>query len=226
MQEATAEAIPGKRAKPMPRKQRRAQLLGVARRIVHDGGIGALTMSGLAEQSGASKPVVYEHFQNSEAVAVALLEDYFRTMIELVANRAKKAETLEEYLSIAVDAQFEFHTTDRLVVRSITNGHSSSERVNAIYRDMRDHSVETLQELLSQQGASDAESETAGYLLWEMISSAVFEFAMAPNADAKADTLKKMLIGAVHAVVPEAKARPVTPAKILEAARAMRQPKT
>jgi len=212
-----------KRAKPMPRAKRREQLLDVARRIIQRGGIGSLTMSALAEESGAAKPVVYEHFENAESVAVALLETYFETMIELVASRTSEAESLDEYLSIAIDTQFEFHRKDRLVVRGITNGHSSGDRLNATYLKVRENSLETLQELVRQQGASAEDAAAAGFVLWELIASSVFEFAMKPNAGKYRDAVKRMALGAVHAIVPETGRKPVTPEKILATARAFKQ---
>jgi AcrR family transcriptional regulator len=206
----------------MPRAERREQLLRVARKIILRNGIGALTMSALAEESGASKPVVYEHFDNSESVAIALLDAYFATMIDLVDNRARHAETLDEYLSIAIDTQFEFHKKDKLVVRSITNGHSSGNRLNAAYLRLKENSVETLQELVRQQGAPEEATRTAGFLIWEMMSSGVYEFAGSPNAESAREALKRMVIGAVHAIAPTAGIRPVTPEKILETSRALK----
>ncbi len=207
----------------MPRAERRTQLLSVARGIIRKKGIGGLTMSGLAEAAGASKPVVYEHFENAEAVAVALLENYFETMIDLVAARTANAQTLDEYLSIAIDTQFEYHRKDKLVVRSMTNGHSSSERLNEAYLKLRDSSVETLEELIRQQGASPEASSVAGYVLWDVITGAVFEFGMRPDGEAAQENLKRMVLGAIHAIVPESRTKPVTPAKILATARAFKQ---
>jgi len=212
-----------KRAKPMPRAERRKQLLGVARRIIQRGGIGALTMSALAEKSGASKPVVYEHFDNSESVAIALLEDYFETMVDLVDSRTGEAETLDEYLSIVIDTQFEFHRKDKLVVRSITNGHSSSDRLNAVYLKLMENSVETLQELVRQQGASPEASAVAGHVLYEMITNATYEFAGHTGDEGARETLKRMVLGAVHSLVTGKAAKPVTPTKIIAASRALRQ---
>ncbi len=77
-QNATARA--GKatqRAKVMPRAERRKALLLAARCIVRERGAAALTMQGLADAAGVSKPVVYTHFKNGDAVAIALLDDYF-----------------------------------------------------------------------------------------------------------------------------------------------------
>lgn len=184
--------------------------------------MGALTMEAVSERSGASKPVVYEHFANSEAVAVALLENYLQTMVELVDSRTRDAATLDEYLSIAIDTHFEFHREDRLVVRSITNGHSPSERLNRLYLELRDASVETFQDLLQQQGANEREAHVAGAILWEMITSSVYEFAMDDNAEAARETLKRMVLGAVRAVAPKTDRKPVTPAKILAKSDALR----
>lgn len=207
----------------MPRAERRAQLLHVARKIIQRGGIGALTMSALAEESGAAKPIVYEHFDNSESVAIALLENYFETMIDLVDARTGKAETLDEYLAIAIDAQFEFHEKDKLVVRSITNGHSSGSRLNATYLKLKESSVDTLQDLVRQQGAPQDASAAAGFVLWEMISSSVYEFAGRPGAEQAKEALKRMVIGAVNAIAPGRGTRPVTPARILATSRTLKQ---
>lgn len=209
-----------KRAKPLPRAQRREQLLGVARRMIQRGGIGVLTMSALAEESGTSKPVVYDHFDNSEAVAIALLDESFETLVDLIAERTKDAETLEDYLSIAIDTEFEFQKRDKLVVRSITNGHSASGRVNAVFLKQREVAIETLQELVRQQGASPDVAAAAGLALCELISGAANGFTMGPDAESAKETVKRMVIGAVQAIVPEAKAKPVTPAKILATSRA------
>lgn len=205
----------GSRAKPMPRAKRHEQLLQVARRIIRQGGIGALTMSALAEESGASKPVVYEHFDNAESVAIALLETYFHTMIELVDLHTREAQTLDEYLAIAIDTQFEFHRKDELLVRSITNGHASGERLNAAYLNVRAVTLETLRDLVMQQGGALEESEVAAHVLWEMITSSVDEFAGRADAENAKEVLKRMVSGVIHAIVPGGGMKPLTPTRIL-----------
>lgn len=73
----------------LPKAKRRAQLIAVATEIVKSQGVEALTMAGLAQQAGISKPVVYEHFENSEAVTLALLDAYF---VKMVSNVCKKTQ--------------------------------------------------------------------------------------------------------------------------------------
>ena len=135
-----------KRAMAMPRTARCDQLLAVARKIIAEGGIGALTMAALAQRAGVSKPVVYEHFDNSESVAVALLDEHFKAAVEVVDAAARDAATLGDYLSAAVDAQFAFHTRDTLCVWGITNGYSSSERLNKAYGRLQKITLQTFQD--------------------------------------------------------------------------------
>ena len=211
------------RAKAMPRAERRKQLLAVARKIVAKDGIGALTMAALAERAGVSKPVVYENFDNSESVAIALLDEYFETAVEAVDTAARDAVTLGEYLSRAVDAEFDINAGDTLFARAITNGYSSSERLNKAYRKLRKITLETFQDLLAQQGVEKPVAATAGFVLAEMMTSTVFEYASKRNNLIARETLKAMLNGAVSAIVPLQKERPQTPAKTLATYRRLKK---
>lgn len=206
----------------MPRHKRRAQLLESARSLLESGGLGALTMESLARQAGVSKPVVYEHFSNSESVAIAILEDFYETIIDLVDLRTRDAQSLDEYLSIAIDTQFEFQAMGYRAVRCITNGHSSSERLNTVYLEQRLGARETFAALVRQQGASNSVAHVAGYALAEMVSSAVFEFGADADSQTAKETVKRMLVGAVAAIIPAGKTKPRTPEHILEAARKLR----
>jgi AcrR family transcriptional regulator len=62
---------------------RRAHLLDVATRLVVDDGPTAVTMERLAEAAGVSKALPYKHFDNIEAVFVAV----YRREIEIMGTR-------------------------------------------------------------------------------------------------------------------------------------------
>ena len=212
-----------KRAKAMPRAERRNQLLSVARKIVAEGGIATLSMEALAETAGVSKPVVYEHWQNSESVAVALLDAYFNAAVEAVDAAASGAATLGEYLSLAVDAEFEFHTSEVLSPWGITNGYSSSERLNNAYRQLRKITLETFEDLLVQQGVGHNLAEAAGFVLAAMMNSTVYEFGPRPDNLIAKDVLKIMMNGALSAIVPLQEARPRTPERTLATYRRLKK---
>ena len=83
-------SAPARRARRMLRPQRREQLLAAATGIVRISGIEALTMAALAEQAGVSKPVVYEHFSNSEEVG-----HFFPQLTSQVVSALDKASFID-----------------------------------------------------------------------------------------------------------------------------------
>jgi AcrR family transcriptional regulator len=203
----------------MPKAERRAQLLMLAREIIERDGIAALTMSALAERAGASKPVVYDHFENSEAVAAELISEYFESLVQFVYPKVSSAENILEYLDIVVDSYFEFQAKNPIPVRQITNGFSSSSLVNEIYLAHQARVIEVYKTLMAQQGASKTVALVAAYAVKEMINAAVFEFASPRNPAAVRRTLKEMVRGAVKALVPEGGPKPITPPVILDDAK-------
>ncbi|MCB2072521.1 MAG: TetR/AcrR family transcriptional regulator [Novosphingobium sp.] len=207
----------------MPRRERYRHLLEAARRLVEGGGAASLTISALTKEAGVSRPVVYEHFENSEAIAVALIEDYFENIVDLVDRRTRGAQTLDEYLARAIAAEFEYHGSDNLLVRNLTNGHATGKRLNEAFLQLRQRSVETFSELLRQQGVAEGVAQVGGYVLAELVPNAVHEFATQSNRDLAQETLVAMVTGAVHAIMPSATAQPTTPEQVLQASREMRQ---
>ena len=64
------------RARRLSHSQRRQQLLDVAFDMLEAQGSEALRMDALARAAGVTRPVVYEHFDNREALLVALIEQH------------------------------------------------------------------------------------------------------------------------------------------------------
>jgi AcrR family transcriptional regulator len=200
----------------MPHAERRTQLLRVAHDIIVEGGIGALTMSGLAERSGASKPVVYEHFENSEAVAIALLDGFYRGIVAISVERIRDPQTIFEYFDIVCDCMFDYYRQEGPLVRSITNGFASASEVNAYYLEQQARSLGVYRTLLLQQGIAPKVAGFAAYTLSEMISHAVMEFAKTADPVHR-DTLKRMVRGVVQSLAPGAGIKPSVPSELLEA---------
>jgi len=75
---------------------RRQQLLGAARQIVAEEGIGPLTMERVAVRAGVSKALVYLHFSNSTEVLTALLRAEWDYIDSQVTTAMADAGTFEE----------------------------------------------------------------------------------------------------------------------------------
>lgn len=211
------------RAEPLPRRERYRQLLDAARAVVEREGSSALTISALTKEAGVSRPVVYEHFENSEAILIALIEDYFQEIVACVDERTKDAQTLEEYLTQAIAAEFEYHREGTPLLRSLTNGHATGKGLNEAFRTLRQRTIDTFVELLAQQGAAQEVARIGGYALAELIPSVVFEFASGPDRAKAQETLTAMVLSAIRTLVPESRSKPATPAKVLQASREIRK---
>lgn len=68
------------RAPRLPHADRRRALLDAALTLLEVGGSEAVRMDALARAAGVTRPVVYEHFANREALLVALIEEHGREL--------------------------------------------------------------------------------------------------------------------------------------------------
>jgi AcrR family transcriptional regulator len=192
-----------RRNRPMVRAERRDQLLKIARELVAKEGIGALTMMALSERAKVAKPVVYSHFPNREAVAVALLDEHFARHKRLVLQSIADATTFGEYFSRLVDAAFEFEAASETPVRQITNGFSAGDAVNQAFLRHEENFRKEWEQLLRVLGVRPEVVEVAAYALWGMMDNTVYTFAITRQLKVAQETLKALLLAAVGAVVPD-----------------------
>lgn len=92
-------------AKRLSKEQRRRQLLDTALEIIRSEGTDALTLGYLAERSGVSKPIAYEHFGTRAGVLIALYracdERQRETMHEALRIKSSNAHEIAAVLSTA-----------------------------------------------------------------------------------------------------------------------------
>jgi AcrR family transcriptional regulator len=186
----------------MPRANRRTQLLQIARELIAEEGIGALTMMALSERARVAKPVVYSHFPNRESVAIALLDEHFDSVQRFVHQRLAGATTLEDYFERLVDASFEFEGASDMPVRRITNGFSADDEVNRAFLRHEEAFREHWEQLLRHFGVRREAIEVAAYVFRGMMDNTVYHFAITPQKRVARETLKTMLLAAVHVLAP------------------------
>jgi AcrR family transcriptional regulator len=78
--------------------ERRAQLLGVARRLFARDGYRGASMESIAEAAGVTKPVLYQHFTSKRALYSALLAGELGRLTEELEAAFSQAESNEERL--------------------------------------------------------------------------------------------------------------------------------
>jgi AcrR family transcriptional regulator len=189
----------------MRRADRHEQFLKIARQLVAQEGISALTMTALSELAAVAKPVVYSHFANAEEVAIELLDQHYNQLIEAVSARVAGARTLEEYISWMVDGAFDFENTSDTPVRKITNGFSGDAAVNRAYLRHEARLLSHWEAFLSHCGVPDDAVEVAAYALSNTISNTVYTYALKPQQRKARETLKTILLAAIESLAPGAR---------------------
>jgi AcrR family transcriptional regulator len=88
--------------------ERRAQLLGVARRLFARDGYRGASMESIAEAAGVTKPVLYQHFSSKRALYEALLAGELARLTEELETAFSQAEGNEERLRRGFGAYVDF----------------------------------------------------------------------------------------------------------------------
>jgi AcrR family transcriptional regulator len=104
----------------MTGKERRQQLLDVARALFAEKGFDGTSIEEIAHRAGVSKPVVYEHFGGKEGVYAVVVDREMRNLLDLIVS-ALSAGHPRELLEQAARALLEYidNSTDgfRVLVR-------------------------------------------------------------------------------------------------------------
>lgn len=118
----------------MPRAERRAQLLGVAREVFAAQGYHAAAMEDIADRAGVSKPVLYQHFPGKLDLYLALLDGGIDSLIDSLEaavlstsdNKLRVNATMKTYFAFVDDPESAF----RLVFEGdLTNDAAVKARV-------------------------------------------------------------------------------------------------
>ncbi|MCP5433355.1 MAG: TetR/AcrR family transcriptional regulator [Alphaproteobacteria bacterium] len=129
---ARASARPASANRPrMPQAERRRQLAECAHRIIATQGVKALTMERLAFVAGISKPIVYAHFRDRQALVLALFDDYYLAFDALVGDAFEDHVPLEETVRAWASAYMELFLLRGTAVRQLLFEVMSDPRIEA-----------------------------------------------------------------------------------------------
>ncbi|MDR7016316.1 TetR/AcrR family transcriptional regulator [Acinetobacter sp. 3657] len=96
--------------KRLSKDDRRQQLLHVARSIIREQGVEALTLGYLAEQAGISKPIAYRHFKDKEGLLIAIYKEFSdKQKQDLSSALVQHANSLDQTIHIFCSACLKFH---------------------------------------------------------------------------------------------------------------------
>jgi AcrR family transcriptional regulator len=121
----------------MPRRARRAQLLGAALEVFVTQGYHAAAMDDIADAAGVSKPVLYQHFPGKLELYLALLDQAADTIIQSTRRALASTDYNKQRVAAAMHAFYEYVAGEerafRLVFESdLTNEPAVRQRIDRV----------------------------------------------------------------------------------------------
>jgi AcrR family transcriptional regulator len=150
--------------------ERRRQLLDAASRLLDRGGFGAITMVAVAQEAGASRRLVYDHFADLAELCEALFEDRAARYAAAIDAAAAAADPDGRRLALpAVAALLAIPPADLRAIHLVLADSGTPELSGA--RDLlRTHLLARWLPALASAGLA---ADVAGALLWATASSVV-----------------------------------------------------
>jgi AcrR family transcriptional regulator len=181
----------------LTKERRRAQLLDVAAEMVAERGVGALTMEGLAARAGVSKALPYAHFDNADAVLVALYRREVRRIGEAVGGAVAGARDPYEQLRSAIGAYFDAVRARGPVLAALT---APGSRIPAEADGGRRLGVAFVAGLLVEGGMARRPARLVASILLGALSGAVDAWV---HGDASRSTAEQAVVDVAWALIQE-----------------------
>jgi len=104
---ALGDAAPARVPRRLAAADRRTQLLDEAATLASEVGAEHVSMEAVAERAGVSKALVYRHFDNAEALLLAVAERELGVAAAQIRATMQRAVTFEEAVRLALGAWFD-----------------------------------------------------------------------------------------------------------------------
>ncbi len=159
---------------------RRAVIERAATELFADRGYHGTSMEAIAQRSGVSVPVVYDHFASKKELHRRLLEQHFAELRDVWAQHLAGPQPAAERLGRAIDAWFAYVQDHRYAWRMLFRETTGDPEVEAIHRDVAARSRAALLPLLAQDPAGASASATPHTLemLWEVFRAVLQGLAL------------------------------------------------
>jgi AcrR family transcriptional regulator len=178
---------------------RRRQLLEAASRVFDRGGLGAITMSAVAEEAGASRRLVYDHFADLSELNAAFFEDRvarYAARIDAAVERSSAggvrsfAGAIAELLAVS---------SDDLRALALVLADGATPSLAGARAALQEHLRSRWQPVLAEQGIAP---DVAAALMWTLATSFVNLAELAHAGELSHDASQSIAV-AITASLPE-----------------------
>ncbi|MGH6615206.1 TetR/AcrR family transcriptional regulator [Sphingomonas sp.] len=154
----------------LSREDRHRQLLDTAWRLISDEGTEALTLGRLAEQSGVTKPVVYDHFGTRGGLLAALYREFDARQTALMdAALAASEPSLRSKAAVIASSYVECVLLQGREIPGVIAALASSPELERIKRDYEVGFIEKCRIVLAPFGGTGTIALPG---LWAMLGAA------------------------------------------------------
>ncbi|HVC69064.1 MAG TPA: TetR/AcrR family transcriptional regulator [Acidimicrobiales bacterium] len=153
--------------------ERRAQLLAAAAAMVGRGGLGSLTMVGVAAEAGVSRQWLYEHFADLDGLYRALVLDRFAAL-DAAVDAAKERVSGTDLAGLAARQVFALVPADRRILRALVDGAGGNRpELAGIADELRERILGRWTGFVRRTGRTEIEARA---IVWSVVN-AVFGLA-------------------------------------------------
>ncbi|MHC1549123.1 TetR/AcrR family transcriptional regulator [Phyllobacterium sp. K27] len=196
---SSSPAVPRQR---LSREARQRQLLDVSWKLIHDEGTEALTLGRLAELSGVTKPVVYDHFGTRPGLLAALFKEFDARQTAIMdAALERAAANLIDVAKMIASSYVDCVLTQGREIPGITAALKGSPELDKIKHDFETVFIEKCRHLLNAFSGAQGVS-SAG--LWGMLGAAEGLSNAAVNDDISPAQAKEELYEIIISLVERA----------------------
>ncbi len=185
----------------LSREDRYQQLVSVAWLIVREEGTEALTLGYLAERSGVTKPVVYDHFGTRAGLLAVLYQDYDQRQTALMDIALEQsAETLEDKAKVIASSYIDCVLSQGREISGVIAALTGAPELEKIKREYEATFVEKCRAILTPF----AKGALASAGLWAMLGAAEALSYAAGRGEISADEAKDELFETLISMVERA----------------------
>ena len=147
------------------REERQNAILDAARDLVVEIGYDAMTMDALAARAGVTKPTLYAHFPNKEAIAVGSILRRLRIALAYIRDQDPSVSPLTR-----LEAQFRWALISKFIQCSVPYGNAPT----AVFRNHPEY-LDLFTELVDRQRTLIEEGQRVGEINPDLNARAVVQ---------------------------------------------------
>lgn len=151
----SSEGNGSERRRRLSSEQRRELIEAAATELFATVGYRGASIEAIAQRSGVTPPVVYDHFESKRQLYRELLERNFAGLRQIWRSQLAGDETLQQRLARSVDAWFAYMEEHRFAARLLFREPAADPDTLAVHRDVAERSRAAVMTLFTAEEGSE-----------------------------------------------------------------------